>query len=267
MTREYVTATHWTGALHAVLFCTAVASGHAFAAESSLSVGAEYFDWKEATSPEVSETGPLVAATFHVMQDKDAGLVLGYRGKIWGGRVTYEGSTLFGNTPVSGKTGYMGISNEFQLRWRRAGDQSRVDAVLGLGMDIWRRSLSSVQKEDYYIVFGRLGMASAATDVRKWSAGLGVKYPLWTRENAYLTDIGFDSNPLLEPGGQVSPYADVGYRLADDTQLVLYYDSFRFSRSPEVQTSAVSSGFSNVSIYQPASTFSVIGIRIEQRIR
>lgn len=267
MTRKYFPATHRTGSLQAVLFCTAVACGQAFAAESSLSLGAEYFDWKEATSPQVRETGPLVAATIHVLQDKEAGLVLGYRAKIWGGRVTYEGSTLFGNTPVSGKTGYMGISNEFQLRWRRAGEQNRLDAILGLGMDNWRRSLSSVQKEDYHIVYGRLGMASAAADVRKWSAGLGVKYPLWTRENAYLNEIGFDSNPLLEPGGQVSAYADLGYRLADETQLVFYYDSFRFRKSPEVQTSAVGGGFSSVSIFQPASTFSVIGIRIEQRIR
>jgi hypothetical protein len=258
-----------------ILLASAV-PGRAMSAELAVGVAIEHFEWKETPvdSPKFGETGYVMAASLSYLQSRNSGLVLGYRGKLWGGRVNYDGYTLEVNptdsVPLKTKTGYAGISNEFQLRWRRAHELGRLDAVVGLGMDFWRRSLSTVQDEDFYIGYLRLGMESGARDLRKWSVALGMKYPVWTREIAYLDRLrqGYHSNPVLEPGQEVSAYANLGYRLAEDTLLVVYYDGFRLSKSAPVQVEQTT-GTSTTTrpFYQPASTFSVIGIKLEHLIQ
>ena len=237
-------------------------------AELTLSGGVDYFYWKETTIPEVKETGPLYGLGVAYTQNRDAGALFAYRGKLWGGTVNYDGSTLFGGTPVKSTTSYTGLSNELQVRWRKPGKPGgNLDGVLGAGLDVWRRNLSSVQKEDYAIGFLRLGVESGSDDFSKWSVSLGFKYPIWTYENAHFDQIGFDSNPILHPGREISPFGSLGYRFAPNLQLVGYYDGFRFSKSATVQTNEVASGFGPQTLVQPASTLSVFGIRLEYRLR
>ncbi|MEQ1882323.1 MAG: hypothetical protein ABL878_15290 [Burkholderiales bacterium] len=241
------------------------------AGEWAVGVGIEYFHWKEdiINGLDVTETGQILTASLRYLQTRDAGLVLGYRGKLWGGRVKYEGSELHNpDIPLSGKSGYAGISNEAQVRWRSAGDHNRLDGVFGMGFDYWRRSLTVIQDEDWYVGYLRLGMESGMDDPGNWSAALGVKYPVWTRENAHLNKIGFDTNPVLEPGYQISVYADLAYRLATDTQLVLYYDGFRFPSSEEKPINDLSTGIPiSGTVGQPSSTMSIIGIKLEHLIQ
>lgn len=237
-------------------------------AELTLSGGVDYFYWKESTVPEVKETGPLYGLGVAYTQNRDAGALFAYRGKLWGGSVNYDGSTLFGGTPVKSTTNYTGLSNELQARWRKPGKSGgNLDGVLGAGLDVWRRGLSSVQKEDYAIGYLRVGVESGTDDLSKWSVSLGFKYPIWTYENAHFDQIGFDSNPILHPGKEISPFGSLGYRLAPNLQLVGYYDGFRFSRSAVVQTNEVAMGLGPTTLVQPASTLSVFGIRVEYRLR
>ncbi len=237
-------------------------------AELALSGDVAYLDWQETTNPEVKETGPLYGFGVAYTQNRDAGVLFAYRGKLWGGTVDYDGATLFGGIPVQSTTSYTGLNNEVQARWRKAGKPDGfLDGVLGAGLDVWRRELSSVQKEDYAVGFLRLGVESGAEDSSKWSVSLGFKYPIWTYENAHLDQIGFDSNPILHPGGEISPYGSLGYRLNPNWQFVAYYESFRFSESPPVQTNEVAMGLGPTTLVQPASTMSVFGIRVEYRLR
>jgi hypothetical protein len=243
----------------------------AVAGEWAVGVGIEYFHWKEdiTNGLDVTETGPILAASLRYLQTQDAGLVLGYRGKLWGGRVNYEGSELRNpNTPLSSNSGYAGISNEGQLRWRSAGDRNRLDGVFGMGFDYWRRSITVIQDEDWYVGYLRLGMESGMENPGSWSAALGVKYPVWTRENAHFDKINFDANPALEPGHQLSVYADLAYRLATDTQLVLYYDGFRFPSSDKKRINDLNGGVPvQTNVGQPTSTMSTIGIKLEHLIQ
>ena len=237
-------------------------------AEFSLNAGVEYLRWTEDTAPEVKETGPLLTLGIAYTQDVDAGLLFGYRGKLWGGAVNYDGATLFGGTPVQSTTDYIGASNELQARWRTAGNTGgNLDGLLGAGLDVWRRSLSSVQKEDYAVGYLRLGVESGVDDFSTWSASLGIKYPVWTYENAHLNDIGFDSNPILHPGKEISPFGSLGYRFTPTLQLVAYYDGFRFSQSAPVQTNEVAMGLGPTTLVQPASNMAIFGIRVEYRLR
>ncbi|HVY05931.1 MAG TPA: hypothetical protein VHB46_08135 [Burkholderiales bacterium] len=226
--------------------------------------GVEYFRWTEETTPEVRETGEVGFLGLAWTQAKDEGTLFGYRGRIWGGTVDYDGATLFGGMPLQSKTTYEGINNEAQIRYRKSGGASgSLDGLLGIGLDLWRRELSSVQKEDYSIGYVRLGIESNTNYKGQWTAGIGVKYPFWTYENAHFDKIGFDSNPILHPGKEVSPYASLGFRFTPKFQTVAYYEGYRFSRSDPVQTNEVANGLGPTSLVQPASNMSIFGIKLE----
>lgn len=233
-------------------------------AEVTLNGGVDYLRWTEASTPSVKETGPLYSMGIAYTQDRDDGALFAYRGKVWGGSVKYDGATLFGGTPIHSTSDYTGASNEMQVRWRKPGKPGgNLDGVLGAGLDVWRRSLSSVQKEDYAIGYLRLGVESGTDESSRWTVSLGFKYPVWTYENAHLDQIGFDSNPILRPGREISPFGSVGYRLTPTWQVVGYYDGFRFSRSASVQANEVAMGLGPTTLVQPATTMSIIGVRIE----
>ena len=50
-------------------------------AELTVYGGVEYFDWHESTTPSVQETGPLGLGGLIWLQDRDRGLLFGYRGR------------------------------------------------------------------------------------------------------------------------------------------------------------------------------------------
>jgi hypothetical protein len=237
-------------------------------AELALTGGFDYLRWTEDSTPSVKETGPLYTLGLAYTQDRDAGALFAYRGKLWGGSVRYDGATLFGGTPVQSNTSYAGVNNELQVRWRKPGKTGgNLDGVLGAGLDVWRRSLSTVQKEDYEIGYLRLGVESGTDESSRWTVSVGFKYPIWTYENAHFDQIGFDSNPILHPGKEVSPYTSLGYRFTSQLQAVVYYDGFRFGRSAPVQANEVANGLGPATLVQPATNMSVIGIRFEYFLR
>jgi hypothetical protein len=251
--------------LQAVLLAALLLPGVA-GAEIVVNAGVEYFYWKESTTPVVKETGPIATIGLAWTQDRDSGFLVGYRGKVWGGPTHYEGSTLIGNTPLTGTTNYFGVDNELQARVRRTSIAgNRLDGVLGLGVSAWRRSLSAVQKEDWQVAYARMGIESGAFDVGKWSVAAGLKIPVWIRENAHLDTIGFDENPRLSPGKDLSAYASLAYRFGQRAQLVAYYDSFRFKRSNDVSVNLIGTGPRTV--FQPPSGMDAVGLKIEFQLR
>ena len=248
------------------LFATLLAPASANA-ELIINGGVEYFRWVEDTNPQVKETGPMGFLGLSYTQDKEAGILFGYRGKIWGGSADYTGAELFTGAPVTSTTDYFGVNNEVQVHYRTAGTNGgNLDGVFGLGLDVWRRQLSSAQKEDYSIGYARVGIESKANYAGQWTAGLGIKYPLWTYENAHFDRIGFDSNPILHPGKELSPYGSIGYRFTQTLQVVGYYEGLRFERSDPVETTYIPTGQA-ASLVQPSSNMSIFGLRLEYILR
>jgi hypothetical protein len=237
----------------------------AAAAELSLSAGVEYLHWDEDTNPSVTEKGPLIAGGIIFGQNKTEGLVFSYRGKLYFGNVDYDGAGLFTGTPISSTSYYTGLVNEGQARWRKPiKGNYHTDLVFGLGWEFWTRELSYFQKEDYDIVYLRLGGELAVNSNKGWVVGAGIKYPVFTREDAHLTDIGFDSNPTLEPGPDLSGYAQVGYWFHDKLGLIGYFESYRFKKS---DGEMVNLGPSQRVVSQPESTMSIFGLKLEYRIK
>lgn len=249
-----------------VLFAGASNLSHA-AMEGGL--GVEHFDWKEfdgSGSQLLKEFGPRLALNFNWTQDKkdDKGLLFGYRGKLYGGTVRYNGAT-FGGTPVVTDTEYLGMSHEGQAIFRYDYARGKLDYAIGLGWDNWRRSirndaLNLDQIEDYNIYYLRLGASYDHPGKSGLHGGAGIKHTLHATEDAHLNDLGYRQNPTINPGKSLTAYAELGYRLSNTKwDLVGYYDSYTFSASDPV-TTQTSLG-SNVQFYQPKSEMKLLGFK------
>jgi opacity protein-like surface antigen len=207
------------------------AAGTAAAAGWELTGDVERFRWREDTDPRVSETGPMLGIGLNWTQQRELGWRLGYRGRLYFGSVDYQGSFLGTDIPVSGRTEYSGFSNEAQLAYRFPGAPYGPEFVSGLILDYWNRQLSPDQREQYWIAALRLGLRFDRRASPGFFGAAGVKYPFWTREDAHLTDIGFNANPRLQPKGALSLYGEAGYRLNPAWSVSAYYESYRFNES------------------------------------
>jgi hypothetical protein len=229
-------------------------------AEWDLNVKVERFHWAEETQPKVTETGPRFGIGIGWTQDRDSGWLAAWRGEFYGGSVEYNGALLFPpNDPVKGTTEYTGFITELHVLYRTSGGGAAL--LAGLGFDYWNRQLSSIQAEEWYVTFVRLGgeLGNRARRGGGFFAGAGVKYPIYIAEDAHLDDIGFDSNPTLHPGRAPSLYAELGYRFAENWTLTGYYDSYRFKKSAEESTSAGGVAFR---VFQPESKVDTFGVRL-----
>jgi hypothetical protein len=228
-------------------------------AEWSVNAQVERFRWTEQVSgPEVVESGGRAGIGLSWTDDAQRGLIMRYRGTLYAGSVRYRGQLQFSGTPSQATTDYAGIRNELQGLYRAEAD-SVLGLVGGIGLDYWQRSLSfTSQREDWAVLYARAGIETG-----RWHglfAGAGVKFPLKTLEDAHFTDAGFDRNPELRPGRELSLYADLGYRMSRRWQLTAYYDSYRFAQSPVVM---LTSGTSAFTAWQPRSTMDVVGLRLD----
>lgn len=229
-------------------------------AEWSANLQVERFHWNEQVpAPEVNETGARMGIGWQWQEERDAPILVRYRGGVYAGSVRYEGQTLFGGTPAQSTTDYAGIVNEIHLMYRAPGAGGLI-FIGGLGLDYWERTLPfSSQREDWRVIFARVGIELGTLNKRGASMALGVKYPLSTEENAHLQDAGFDQNPSLEPGREASLYAELGYRFSQRWKVSGYYDSYRFAQSPVV---TVTGGSSVFNVWQPRSSLDVVGMRL-----
>jgi hypothetical protein len=227
----------------------------------SASLDLERFKWEEATNPTVKEQGPRVGLTWEYEQLRAAGWRFAYRGQLRYGTVDYTGSFLFTGGTATARVEYTGLLNEVQGIYRFPGSPFGLELVGGLGWDYWQRNILPGQKEDYSVLFLRTGLNVDPRSPRGWFGGAGVKFPFSVSEDAHLNDIGFDQNPRLEPQGEPSPYAQVGYRFSPQWSLIGYYDSYRFGESKAVP--ATNSAFPGTTflVFQPSSRVDTLGLR------
>lgn len=231
--------------------------------------GLEAFRWVEYPDKwgNPRESGPRSALFLNWTEDGDGGGLFAWRAKLYGGTVSYDTFLNSNGTPVSTKTDYNGASSEAQMFYRDELAAYQVDYLGGLGLDFWRRSIrsgGSDQVEQYTILFARAGLRFARSLQQPGFHGeFGIKYPAWTRENAFLGSIGYTSNPYLSPKGLASGYAELGYRFDTRFDVVAYYDSWRFGRSADVRTNKPSDppGVYWL-IYQPKSSMDVLGMKL-----
>ena len=233
------------------------------AAGWSVSADFEHFRWTEDTSPKVSETGPRLGIGVNWTQEKPAGWRFAYHGRLYFGSLNYDGSALFSGEPVTGTTDYSGVTHEGRALYRIPGSATGAEFVAGLGLDYWTRQLSSIQSEDYRVLYLRLGANFDRRGPSGWYGGAGVKYPLSVDEDAHFPELGFQPNPHLEPKGALSAYAEIGYRFNDRWSLSGYYDSYRFGESAAVEVTQAGTG-TPFTFVQPKSSVDSLGLRLRR---
>jgi hypothetical protein len=250
------------------LLCSLVLLAFSAAAQAGwwLSGDLESFRWEEAGSPKVTEKGPRYGVGWGFAWERPAGWQWAYRGEFRRGTVDYTGVFLFSGQPTTARVQYTGLVNEGQGIYRLAHPLG-VEFVGGLGLDYWERNILPDQKEDYGVVFLRLGVNFDPRAAQGWFGGGGVKLPLYVAENAHLQELGFDQNPHLEPKGKPSLYAQGGYRFTPNWSGILYYDSYRFGESAAVRTTGAACPASSCLLFQPASTINTYGLKLQYNFR
>lgn len=228
----------------------------------SVSLDAEAFKWEEATTPSVTEKGPRWGFGWEYEQLKPAGWQFAYRGQFRRGTVDYTGSFLFTGGPATARTEYTGVVNEVQGIYRFPDSPIGLELLGGLGWDLWQRNILPNQKEDYSLFYLRLGLNIDPRLAQGWFAGGGFKLPLYVYENAHLDELGFDHNPALEPQGEWSFYAQLGYRFSRSWSVLGYYDSYRLGESNSVATTRRDTPGSTFNVFQPASSIDTFGVRL-----
>jgi hypothetical protein len=229
----------------------------------SVSADLEYFRWRESSDPLVTERGGRFGLGWEYLREQPVGWQFAYRGEFRRGEVKYEGALLFDpSQAVSARTRYTGLVNEVQAIYRLP-HALGPELVGGLGYDYWERNILPNQREEYSVVFLRLGLNLDPRETRRWFGGGGLKLPLYVSENAHFDEIGFDQNPHLEPEGRPSLYAQAGYRFAPNWSMIGYYDSYRFAESKPV--AATSSAFPGTRLLfvQPASSVNRYGLKVK----
>ena len=225
----------------------------------SLSGDVEYFRWEESTDPMVRETGPRYGISWEFLGERPAGWQFAYRGQFRRGTVDYDGAFLFSGLPTTARVRYTGLVNEVQGIYRMPASRLGLEFVGGLGWDYWERNILPDQREDYSLIFVRLGLNLDRREARKWFGGGGFKLPIYVSENARFDELGFEQNPRLHPEGRWSLYAQAGYRFTPSWSLIGYYDSYRFAESKPV---AMTSGATTFFFVQPQSRMDTFGLRV-----
>jgi hypothetical protein len=228
----------------------------------SVSGDVEAFRWQESGDPRVTEKGPRYGLSWGYLRERDAGWQFAYRGQLRRGTIDYTGAFLFTGQPTTARTRYTGLVNELRGIYRFPQSHG-VELLGGLGFDYWERNILPSQKENYSVVFARVGFNIDPRAARSFFGGFGVKLPFYVSENAHLDELGFDQNESLHPKGEPSAYAEAGFRFTQRWSLVGYYDGYRFGESKAV--TATSSAFPGTQflLFQPASKVDSLGLRLQ----
>ena len=245
--------------LAGIALCVASAAAHA---GWSVSADLESFKWDEAGTPSVTEKGARYGLGWGYAHERPAGWQWAYRGQFRRGTVNYTGAFLFSGQPVTARTRYTGLVNEVQGIYRFP-QSIGFELLGGLGHDYWERNILPDQREDYSVVFLRLGLNIDPRASRGFFGGGGLKLPFYVSENAHLDELGFDQNEKLQPKGEVSLYAHAGYRFTPRWRLIGYYDGYRFGESKQVRATSASSPGTQFLLFQPASKVDSFGLKLQ----
>ena len=240
--------------------------------EFAVQAGIEYFRWQEFDDNGrrlLKEYGPLltVGGTWNNFRRSDPGNLYNLNGRIYLGEVNYDGQAcnLSGNcVPAYTKTDYFGVQGDAWAGYH-FGDQFGFDLLGGIGFDDWVRAIQSTATasggtEIYTILYTKLGAGfSSNSESSAYRFHAGIKYPFYTHEHSDGVDNGVDLSPGKKASGFARFDAEFGAKNKEHFGLTVFYDSYRFSKSP--RKSATINGI-QVLVWQPESHMDVVGAQV-----
>jgi hypothetical protein len=172
-------------------------------------------------------------------------------GELYYGVVDYDGH-LQNMEPFKDKDRYFGYRLEGCISWplfKPSAEKQSLLTVLGLGVDMWQRSVGINSDESGYDelwknIYGRAGLGYYPTK-NVYISG-GVKVPFWT-QNSFE---GINTNP----GGKIGTYLDATISFGHFSANV-FYESMKFVKS-HAETYLI------YYVWQPATEVQSIGASI-----
>jgi hypothetical protein len=259
------------------LLCSLVLSPSVSGArERSVYLGIESFTWREFTDGEraVKESGPRFGAGFSWQYEYQNQATWNSAAEVFGGVVDYDGEAcdIVGScVPATSDVNYVGLRLKSEVgRSFGLATVFSLEPFAGLGLDLWRRDVNGGRAqdgtptagyiEDWLTLHGRLGLRGRIefNERAAFFAEGGIKLPVYNRNTAYLSDIGYGNDITLEPGRKNSFFAETGVSIAR-IRVTVFYDSMRFSQSNT--EFAVSAAGTRTGFRQPQSDADVYGIR------
>ncbi len=257
-------------ALTAFVVFSSVYARQAVAGELDVYGTASHWLWKEFGPNNerlLEESGWVPGIGFSCDTKFESQIIFRQRTELFRGRIDYDGQTQSG-VPVTTTTDYLGIDVRGELGVERnLTDPWLIEPFTGLGIRAWQRDINNgvtatggaVQgyTERWRTVHVLLGMRTTIRQsaIMRFYGEAGAKIPLYNENYVYLSDIGAGSNVSLEPGKQVSYFAEIGVKYRR-LRAGLFYEDFRFPRSDNVQ------GSQNFYYYQPKSSLELVGLNV-----
>lgn len=231
----------------------------------SVYVAAEHYVWKEFMddgSQALKEQGTLYGIGFSYFREFRNHITVKPAVEIFGGSTDYDGQTQSG-TPATTTVGYAGLKLQVDGGYRFHPSESVfLEPFGGIGLRTWTRDINAGTtstgsptagyKEDWATVMARLGLR---VDASRFFLEAAVRYAIYNRETARLSEAGLGSDLTFYPGEEPSFSAEAGVKVGRFKGSV-YYETLSFSRSDPVYTSSTSYA------YQPKSTATMAGIRL-----
>lgn len=232
----------------------------------------ESLSWEEfdqAGSRLLKENGRLGGIGFAYAVDFSSGLTLRPRLELTGGNVDHDGRTQTG-TPVFSDTDHVGARFEIDLGGR-LGDRFMVEPFGGIGIRNWWRDVddsidingayAAGTTEEWSVGYARLGLRGTyrlSDNASVFFEGAAV-LPVFSDSRRYLTDAGYDEDPVLRPEARTMYFAEAGFSYSF-LKLSAFYETLRFDASdPEIVWNTVTAAAETVQ--QPRSEGSLFGIR------
>lgn len=186
-----------------------------------------------------------------------------FTAKLAAGSIDYNGQTQAG-APLDTTTRYQSIKLDYSLAYRLPTTEVALNAVGGVGFEMRTRDIHNpllrmTQREDWHTLYGKAGLETPLPAKAGAYGGAGVVFPIYTSEDAHLTDFGAANNPTLRPKSDIGLYAKVGYRFNERVSIQGTYEGLRYRAS---DSHLVDFGGMAGAVHQPASSLDRVGVQL-----
>jgi len=224
----------------------------------------EYFEWREFGLNDeqlLKESGYRVGVQWDTRSLREIPPDWSARLLLYLGDVDYDGQTQAGE-PIQSTTGYYGAQGEGSLHVPMyVRETLSIAPFAGLGAHSWIRQLdntggfSDTGYDEWWIsLYGQGGIGVRWTLPRgEWFGRAGLRYPFWNRAEYDFTLPDGTSDIDVEPGNDVSLFADLGYAWKNYLFSV-FVEENNYKKSDTVTTGAFN-------VYQPKSEQQSVGVQ------
>jgi hypothetical protein len=224
----------------------------------------EHFEWREFGLNDeqlLKESGYRVGVQWDTRSLRQIPPDWSARLLLYLGDVDYDGQTQVGE-PIQSTTEYYGAQGEGSIHVRMIAHETlSIAPFAGLGAHTWIRHLdntggfSDTGYDEWWVSLYGQGGIGARWELPhgEWFGRAGLRYPFWNRAEYDFTLPDGTSGVDVEPGNDLSLFAEVGYE-RNNYLFSVFAEENNYKKSNTVSTGAFN-------VFQPKSEQQSIGVQ------